>query len=69
VAEIAELSRACHDINSSLAAIVICLQYLAEQTSGEMHGAVVDALSAARCIETVSAQLRERCRQVPPCAA
>jgi hypothetical protein len=69
VADTAELARACHDINSSLAAIVTCLEYLAGQTSGDSRDAVTDAFGAARRIEAITAQLRRRLAATPPRAA
>jgi hypothetical protein len=56
------VARACHDINSALAAIMSCLEYIADRTRGQSHDAADDGRAAARRIAALTHTLSERCR-------
>jgi hypothetical protein len=56
------VARACHDINSALAAVMSCFEYIAETTRGTSHDAADDGRAAARRIAALIHALNERCR-------
>jgi hypothetical protein len=53
---------ACHDINSALAAVNLCVDFLAERTDDVGHAAVQDAHVAVRRIAEALAELRAHAR-------
>jgi hypothetical protein len=56
------VARACHDINSALAAIMSCFEYIADTTRGQSHDAADDGRAAARRIAALTKALSDRCR-------
>jgi hypothetical protein len=53
------VDRACHDINTSLSTVVLCIEFLAERSDTVGDEAVRDARIAIRHISTVMATLRD----------
>jgi hypothetical protein len=53
------VARACHDVNTSLSTVVLCIEFLAERFDIVGDGAVQDARAAVRRISTVMATLRD----------
>jgi hypothetical protein len=62
------VARACHDINSALAAVMSCLEYIAETTHGRSRDAADDGREAARRIAALTQALSDRCRPTGPSA-
>lgn len=56
------VARACHDINSALAAVMSCFEYIADTTHGQSHDAADDGRAAARRIAALIQALNELCR-------
>jgi hypothetical protein len=54
---------ACHDINSALAAVNLCIDFLAERTGDVGHAAVQDAHVAVRRIAESLAELHAHTRR------
>jgi hypothetical protein len=57
------VAMACHDINSALAAVNLCIDFLAERTGDLGHAAVQDAHVAVRRIAESLAELHVHARQ------
>jgi hypothetical protein len=57
-ATLLRVARACHDINTSLSTVVLCIEFLAEHSDTLGSEAVKDARLAIRRISTVMATLR-----------
>ncbi len=53
------VDRACHDINTSLSTVILCLDFLAERSDAIGEEALKDARVAIRRISTVLATLRD----------
>jgi hypothetical protein len=53
------VDRACHDVNSSLSTLVLCIEFLAERADAVGEEAIKDAHAAIRRISTVMATLRD----------
>jgi hypothetical protein len=53
------VARACHDVNTSLSTVVLCIEFLADRFDIVGDGAVQDARAAVRRISTVMATLRD----------
>jgi hypothetical protein len=58
--------QACHDINSALAAVISCLEYIADTTRGQSHDAADDGRKAARRVAALTQALSDRCRAIRP---
>jgi hypothetical protein len=50
---------ACHEVNSALSTIALCVDFVAEQSEAEADEAVKDVRSAVRRIALVMATLRD----------
>jgi hypothetical protein len=54
-----QVSDTCHDVNTALSTIVLCIDFLAEQSQTVGHEAVQDARIAVRRVSVVMASLRD----------
>jgi hypothetical protein len=58
-ASVGRVGRTCHDVNSALTAVTLCIEFLAEQSHTVGHEAVEDALASVRRISTLMSGLRD----------
>jgi hypothetical protein len=59
VGVVEQVSDACHDVNTALSTIALCIDFLAEQSQTVGHEAVQDARIAVRRVSVVMATLRD----------
>jgi|SRR5271166_1066212 len=55
----ARIDRACHDVNTSLSTVILCIEFLAERSDAVGGEAALDARGAVRRISSVMAILRD----------
>jgi hypothetical protein len=65
----ARVERACHDVNTSLSTVVLCIEFLAERSDAAGEAAAKDARVAIRRISTVMATLRDTSEPEAPAPA
>jgi hypothetical protein len=53
------VGRACHDVNTALSTLILCIEFLAERSDTLALEAAQDARSAVRRISSVMATLRD----------
>jgi hypothetical protein len=58
-AAVERVGRALHDVNNALATVVLCIEFLAEQSNTVGSEAVVDAHGAVRRISELLTTLRD----------
>jgi|SRR5580658_7995893 hypothetical protein len=53
------VGRACHDVNTALSTLILCIEFLAERSDAVGVEATHDARSAVRRISTIMETLRD----------